>query len=103
MGSQELAQLTDGTAATHTHNRYAQREDCGRQAACPGKAEDWRMGLQTLRTSKIDGKPSQSGKEAPAPALTWDVPVCGAAQPMGSRTWTQKHSQRKATQRNKLV
>lgn len=36
-------------------------------------------GPASLRTSKIDGKPSQSGKEAPAPALTWDVPVWGAA------------------------
>ena len=61
----------------HTHiNRYAQREET-RRMPCEGRRlED---GSASLRTSKIDGKPSQSGKEAPAPTLTWDVPVWGAA------------------------
>ena len=57
----------------HTHiNRYAQREET-RSMPCEGRRlED---GSASLRTSKIDGKPSQSGKEAPASTLTWDVPV----------------------------
>ena len=61
----------------HTHtNRYAQREETG-SMPCEGRRLEDRSA--SLRASKIDGKPSQSGKEAPAPTLTWDVPVWGAA------------------------